>query len=130
MNAAKKFDPTVQTNGDSVTLVSGVDSSRVESIALDSVLISIFKIENVLLPTELLTKSPPLVPSPVPEISTRSSPSLVASAPRSIASAPVSGTSPIRFPPIPPTRPTPSISSSIDGPDPAENSNASNDDDL
>ncbi|KAI3718282.1 hypothetical protein L6452_19146 [Arctium lappa] len=115
-NAAGKFDPTVQTNGDSVALVSGVDSSRVESTALDSVSISIFKIENVLLPTELLTKSPPLVPSPVTETSTRSSPSLAASTPRSIDSAPVNGTSPIRSPLIHPTH---SISSPIDGPAPA-----------
>ncbi|KAI3693314.1 hypothetical protein L6452_33148 [Arctium lappa] len=128
-NTAGKFDLTVQTNGDSVTLVSGVDSSRVESTALDSVPISIFKIGNVLLPTELFTKSPPPVPSPAPETSTRSSPSPAASAPRSIDSSPspVNGTSPIRSPPIPPTRPTPptaSISSPIDGPAPAENPTA------
>ncbi|XP_024995937.1 fasciclin-like arabinogalactan protein 8 [Cynara cardunculus var. scolymus] len=125
---AGKFELTVQTNGDSVTLVSGVDSSRVESTALDSVPLSIFKIQNVLLPTELFTKSPPSVPAPAPETSTPSAPT-PASAPRTIASspAPVNATSPVRSPPSPstpptaPTPPTPSISSPIDAPAPAEN---------
>ncbi|KAI3672463.1 hypothetical protein L6452_38551 [Arctium lappa] len=135
-NTVGKFNLIVQTNRDFITFVSRVDSSHVKSTALDSVPISIFKIENVLLPNELFTKSLPPTPSPTPETSTRSTPSPVAFSPSSIASslAPVNGTSLIRSPTI---RPTPSISSPIDGSAPAENptvdtgnSNASNDGDI
>ncbi|KAI3703221.1 hypothetical protein L1987_73141 [Smallanthus sonchifolius] len=130
-NEIEKFGLTVRTNGDSVTLDSGIDNSHVESSVLDSVPISIFKIDHVLLPTEYFTKSPSPAPVPVPEASPPS-PRAPASAPsvpsahRPIASspAPVTTTSPIVSPPAPPSSPTSPTSSPVSGPAPADSPTA------
>ncbi|KAK9068273.1 hypothetical protein SSX86_012384 [Deinandra increscens subsp. villosa] len=102
-NEINGFYLTVTTKGDSVTLVSGVDNSRVESMVLDSVPVSIFKIDHVLLPAGFFPQSPSPAVVPVPEASPPS-PSPPASAPsahRPIASspAPVAAKSPIVSPP-------------------------------
>ncbi|KAI3829197.1 hypothetical protein L1987_03314 [Smallanthus sonchifolius] len=127
-NEIEKFGLTVRTNGDSVTLDSGIDNSHIESSVLDSVPISIFKIDHVLLPAEYFTKPPSPAPVPVPEASppspsAHSAPSApsVPSAHRPIASspAPVTTTSPTISPPAPPASPTSPASYPVSGPAPA-----------
>lgn len=98
-NGAGKYDLSVTTAGDSVTLVSGVDSSRVAGTVIDSTPLCIFTVDNVLLPTELFGKSPS--PAPGPVTSPSPSPATPSPAPES-AKAP----SPFFSPPAPPM-PTP-----------------------
>ncbi|TKY65590.1 Fasciclin arabinogalactan protein 10 [Spatholobus suberectus] len=74
-NGAGKFDLTVSVAGDSVTLHTGFDSSRIADTVLDSTPLSIFTVDNLLLPPELFAKSPS--PAPVPEPVTAPSPSPV-----------------------------------------------------
>ncbi|XP_027333755.1 fasciclin-like arabinogalactan protein 10 [Abrus precatorius] len=70
-NGAGKFDLTVSVAGDSVTLHTGVDSSRIADTVLDSTPLAIYSVDSVLLPSELFAKSP----SPAPEPSSAPSPS-------------------------------------------------------
>ncbi|KAF8028229.1 hypothetical protein BT93_E0974 [Corymbia citriodora subsp. variegata] len=101
-NGAGKYDFSVKTAGDSVTLDTGVDSSRVASTVLDSTPVAIFTVDSVLLPTELFGKSPS--PAPAPEPVTAPSPSPVSPAPGPAVEAP----SPLAAsPPAPPTETTP-----------------------
>lgn len=78
-NGAGKYDLTVTTAGDSVTLHTGVDSSRIADTVLDSTPLAIFTVDNVLLPTELFGKSPS--PAPAPSPTTSPSPAPAASSP-------------------------------------------------
>ncbi|KAI6706700.1 hypothetical protein NL676_009662 [Syzygium grande] len=97
-NGAGKYDFSVKTAGDSVTLDTGVGSSRVASTVLDSTPVAIFTVDSVLLPTELFGKSPS--PAPAPEPVTSPSPAPVSPAPGPAAKAP----SPLAAsPPAPPT---------------------------
>ncbi|KAI3701054.1 hypothetical protein L2E82_45697 [Cichorium intybus] len=108
-NSAGEFAFTVQSVGDSITLNSGVVDSRVLNMVTDSVPVSIFTIDSVLLPMELFatTPSPADAPHSPPETSP---PSVSAPAPgsRPIASspAPVAGSSPVIPPPASSTPPT------------------------
>nr|XP_043626391.1 fasciclin-like arabinogalactan protein 10 [Erigeron canadensis] len=121
-NAGGKYDLSVSTAGDSVTLVSGVGSSRLASTVLDSTPLCVFTVDNLLLPTELFGKAP----SPAPDMSPESAP---APAPEMLAPEPAApAPSPFLSPPAPP------MESPASGPAPAEeptadsqNSDASND---
>ncbi|KAI3429002.1 uncharacterized protein J3R85_008818 [Psidium guajava] len=97
-NGAGKYDFTVTTAGDSVTLDTGVDSSRVASTVLDSTPVAIFTVDSVLLPSELFGNSP--TPAPAPEPVTAPSPAPVSPAPGPAVEAP----SPLgASPPAPPS---------------------------
>lgn len=63
-NGAGKFDYTVTTAGDSVTLHTGVDSSRIADTVLDSTPLAIYSVDSVLLPSELFATSPSPAPEP------------------------------------------------------------------
>lgn len=65
-NGAGKFDLTVSVAGDSLTLHTGVDSSRIAETILDSTPLSIYSVDSVLLPPELFAKSPSPAPAPGP----------------------------------------------------------------
>ncbi|XAR63148.1 hypothetical protein NMG60_11022986 [Bertholletia excelsa] len=95
-SAAGKYDLTVTTSGDEVTLQTGLDSSRVARTVIDSTPICIFTVDNVLLPVELFGKAPS--PAPAGEPVTSPSPSPSVSAPE-----PAKAPSPIFSPPAPPT---------------------------
>ncbi|KAL3829591.1 hypothetical protein ACJIZ3_018393 [Penstemon smallii] len=96
-NGAGKYDLSVTTAGDSVSLDTGVDSSRIASTVLDSTPLAIFTVDSLLLPVELFGKAPSPAPGPAPETSPSPSPSPVADAP-----APGSAATPIFSPPAPP----------------------------
>ncbi|PSS24187.1 Fasciclin-like arabinogalactan protein [Actinidia chinensis var. chinensis] len=98
-NGAGKFDLTVTTAGDEVTLETGVDSSRIASTLIDSTPLCIFTVDNVLLPPELFGKAPLPAPAAEPVISPSHAP--VVSSP---SKAPVSAKapSPVFSPPAPP----------------------------
>ncbi|KVH97207.1 fasciclin-like arabinogalactan protein 8 [Cynara cardunculus var. scolymus] len=121
-NGAGKYDLTVETAGDSVTLDSGVGTSRVASTVLDSTPLCIFTVDNVLLPTELFGKSPSPSPSLSPETSPSSSP-----APAALSPEPAAAPSPFLSPPAPPTSSPTAGPAPSDGPTAdSQNSNASN----
>ncbi|KAM7275209.1 hypothetical protein ACFE04_017075 [Oxalis oulophora] len=92
-NGPGKYDLTVTTAGDSVTLHTGVGSSRVADTVLDATPVAIFTVDSVLLPVELFGKAPSpapagepvAAPAPAPESATSPSP---ADAPSSMASPP------------------------------------------
>ncbi|KAL5538537.1 hypothetical protein UlMin_044795 [Ulmus minor] len=95
-NGAGKYDLSVTTAGDSITLHTGVDSSRLADTVVDSTPLVIFTVDNVLLPTELFGKSP----SPAPALEPVSSPSptpVVAPTPASLSPSPLGAS-----PPAPP----------------------------
>ncbi|XP_020218957.1 fasciclin-like arabinogalactan protein 10 [Cajanus cajan] len=78
-NGAGKFDFTVSVAGDSVTLHTGVDSSRIADTVLDSTPLSIYSVDSVLLPSELFAKSPSPAPAPEPASAPSPSPRLAPS---------------------------------------------------
>ncbi|KAF2322538.1 hypothetical protein GH714_018427 [Hevea brasiliensis] len=120
-NGAGKFDLTVTAAGDSVTLHTGVDSSRVADTVLDSTPLMIFTVDNVLLPAELFGKSP----SPAPALEPVSAPSPSPATTPSPAPASVEAPSPLAAsPPAPPSE-TPEGAPS-DAPVGSENSTADN----
>lgn len=95
-NGAGKFDLTVTTAGDSVTLHTGVDSSRLADTVLDSTPLAIFTVDNVLLPTELFGKAPSpapagepvAAPSPAPTVASPSPAPVTVEAPSPSAASP------------------------------------------
>lgn len=93
-NGASKYDLAVSTEGDQVTLDTGVDSSRIASTVIDSTPFCIFTVDSVLLPVELYGKAPSPAPGPAPETSPTPAP-----APAPEASSPT----PMMSPPAPPT---------------------------
>lgn len=103
-NGAGKFDYSVSVAGDSVTLHTGVDSSRIADTILDSTPLSIYSVDSVLLPPELFAKSPS--PAPAPEPAGAPSPT-PASAPSPVADAPT---------PLPASPPAPAGESPSDSP--------------
>lgn len=96
-NGAFKYELGVSSAGDTVTLDTGVDSSRLASTVLDTPPVVIFTVDSLLLPPELFGKSPSPAPGPAPE--TSPSPAPLAPAPGPASLAP----SPLRSPPAPPT---------------------------
>ncbi|KAK7340130.1 hypothetical protein VNO77_20824 [Canavalia gladiata] len=100
-NGAGKFDFTVSVAGDSVTLHTGVDSSRIADTVLDSTPLSLYSVDSVLLPPELFAKSPS--PAPAPEPASAPSPSPASAPSPSPASAPSPDSeAPSPFPASPP----------------------------
>ncbi|GFP82289.1 fasciclin-like arabinogalactan protein 8 [Phtheirospermum japonicum] len=99
-NGAGKYDLSVKTAGDSVSLDTGVDTSRIASTVLDSTPLCIFTVDSLLLPVELFGKAPSPAPGPAPEGSP--SPAPAAEAPAS-GSAPAPAPSLFLSPPAPPT---------------------------
>lgn len=99
-NGAAKYGLTVTTAGDSVTLDTGVDSSRVASTVVDSTPVVIYTMDAVLLPEEIFGVSPSPAPGPAPETSPSPSPSPspLAPAPSTLAPSPHH-----HSPPAPPT---------------------------
>ncbi|XP_010277448.1 PREDICTED: fasciclin-like arabinogalactan protein 10 [Nelumbo nucifera] len=95
-NGAGKYDLTVTSAGDSVTLHTGVDSSRVASTVVDDPPLCILTVDNLLLPSELFGKSPSPAPAPEPVSSPSPTPS---TAPAPAVSAPSPS---ILSPPAPP----------------------------
>ncbi|GMH00572.1 hypothetical protein Nepgr_002411 [Nepenthes gracilis] len=93
-SGAGKYDLTTTTSGDDVTLLTGVDSSRISRTLLDSTPIVIFTIDRVLLPEELFGKSPSPSPAPAPEtVSPSPTPvSVPTPAPASLTSPPAPAT--------------------------------------
>ena len=96
-SGAGKYDLTVSTAGDSVTLKTGVDSSRVADTVLDATPLCLFTVDNLLLPTELFGKSPSPAPAPEPVSSPSPTPA-VSPSPSPAAEAPT----PVSPPPAPP----------------------------
>ncbi|GAB4844389.1 Envelope glycoprotein gp160 [Ancistrocladus abbreviatus] len=101
-SGAGKYDITATSSGDDVILHTGVDSSRISSVLLDSTPVVIFTVDNVLLPEELFGKSPSPAPAPAPALESPSSspaPAVLAPSPAPASEAPT----PILSPPAPPT---------------------------
>ncbi|PSS11809.1 Fasciclin-like arabinogalactan protein [Actinidia chinensis var. chinensis] len=94
-NGAGKFDLTVATSGDEVTLKTGVGSSRVASTVTDAPPLCIFTVDSLLLPEELFGKAP----SPAPGPATATSPAPAVSTP---TPSPATAPSPVFSPPAPP----------------------------
>ncbi|XP_047937962.1 fasciclin-like arabinogalactan protein 10 [Salvia hispanica] len=100
-NGAAKYDLGVKTAGDSVSLITGVDDSRIASTVIDSTPLCIFTVDSLLLPVELFGKAPSPAPGPAPETSPSPSP---AEAPTPASSPePAAAPSPFKSPPAPPT---------------------------
>lgn len=121
-NGAGKFDLTVTTAGDEVTLHTGVGASRIADTVLDSTPLAIFTVDNVLLPTELFGKAPS--PAPVAEPVAAPSPAPTVAAP-SPAPVTVEAPSPLGASPPAPPGETP-VESPADAPGSSENSTADN----
>ncbi|KAL5792551.1 hypothetical protein ACOSP7_001145 [Xanthoceras sorbifolium] len=121
-NGAGKFDLTVTTAGDEVTLHTGVGPSRVADTVLDSTPLVIFTVDSVLLPTEFFGKAPS--PAPVAEPVTSPSPAPTVAAPSPV---PVTADAPSPLAASPPAPPTDTSGESpADSPDGSENSTAQN----
>ncbi|KAK2650516.1 hypothetical protein Ddye_018005 [Dipteronia dyeriana] len=99
-NGAGKFDLSVTTAGDEVTLHTGVGPSRVADTVLDATPLAIFTVDSVLLPTELFgTKAPSPAPAGEPVASPSPSPDVASPSPSPVSEAP----SPLAAsPPAPP----------------------------
>lgn len=122
---AGKFDLSVDTHGDDVSLDTGVDKSRVASTVLDVTPTVVHTVDNVLLPSELFGSAPSPAPAPGPEADVpAAAPAPETSAP---APAPKAGKkkkkakSPSHSPPAPPSE-SPDLSPA-DAPD-AEDADA------
>ncbi|KAI4354909.1 hypothetical protein L6164_003734 [Bauhinia variegata] len=86
-SGAGKYDLSTSTDGDSVTLHTGVSPSRLADTVLDSPPLVIFTVDSVLLPKELFAKSPS--PAPAPEPASAPSPApILAPTPGPAADAP------------------------------------------
>lgn len=96
-----KFDLTVSSQGDDVTLHTGVDSSRVANTVLDDTPACILTVDSVLLPVELFGHAPAPAPGPSSLLSPSPLPSTPAPAP-----APKSAEAPSPLPLSPPAPPT------------------------
>ncbi|XP_050386652.1 fasciclin-like arabinogalactan protein 10 [Argentina anserina] len=101
-NGAGKYDITVTTAGDQVTLHTGVASSRVADTVLDATPFSVFTVDSVLLPTELFGKSPSPAPSMEPVAAPSPTPVLAPSPASVEAPSPMAAS-----PPAPPSESTP-----------------------
>ncbi|KAG6499158.1 fasciclin-like arabinogalactan protein 8 [Zingiber officinale] len=63
-SAAGKYDLSVVSHGDDVSLDTGVDSSRIASTVLDDTPVCILTVSNILLPSELFGAAPSPAPTP------------------------------------------------------------------
>ncbi|KAL1830245.1 hypothetical protein ACET3Z_008657 [Daucus carota] len=96
-NGAGKYDLSVVTAGDSVSLKNGLGESRIAATVIDSTPFVIYTVDNVLVPKELLSVSPS--PAPTPGPAEAPSPADDTPAPSPNADAPA----PVLSPPAPPT---------------------------
>ncbi|KAH7664633.1 FAS1 domain-containing protein [Dioscorea alata] len=134
-NGPGKYDLRVKYRGDEVSLVTGIDTSRIASTVLDDTPVCVLTVDNVLLPIELFpnatapapgpsAKSPSPSPSSSPSPSQSPSPSL-APGPTAVAPAPAPGgkkkpeaPSPLPIsPPAPPTESPAPASSPAESPE-------------
>ncbi|PKA54209.1 Fasciclin-like arabinogalactan protein 8 [Apostasia shenzhenica] len=99
-SSSGKYSLTVSSQGDDVTLHTGVDSSRIANTVLDDTPVCILTIDNVLLPVELFGEAP--APAPGPS-GLSPSPSPAAASP---STAPASSGAPSTLPLSPPAPPT------------------------
>ncbi|KAG9445114.1 hypothetical protein H6P81_016454 [Aristolochia fimbriata] len=101
-NGAGKYELKTTTAGDSVTLHSGLTSSRVSGTVLDSTPFAIFTVDSILLPTELFGMAPGSAPAPAPANEPTAAPSPTPVAP--LAPTPATAPSPSESlsPPAPP----------------------------
>ncbi|KAJ7951008.1 Fasciclin-like arabinogalactan protein [Quillaja saponaria] len=83
-----KYDISTTTAGDSVTLHSGLTSSRVAETVLDATPVAIFTVDSVLLPTELFGKAPSPAPAGEPVASPSPTPVLAPSPNKAPVEAP------------------------------------------
>ena len=118
-----KYSLTASSAGDSVTLHTGVDSSRVASTVLDATPVAIFTVDNVLLPQALFGTAPTPAPAPAPESATPAP----APAPKAKSPAPAKSpaSSPLASPPAP-TADTPAGGPAADVPTKAADDNSTN----
>ena len=91
-NGAGKYDLTVKIAGDEVTLVTGVDDSRVASTVVDDPPYCVLTVDNLLMPTEIFGKAP--APAPGLEPAAAPAPVSEAPAPEAVAPAPEKPLSP------------------------------------
>lgn len=68
---AKKFDFTVQNDGDDVKLKTKIVTATIDGTLVDADPLAVFKIDQVLLPRELFKAAPP-APAPKPAKSKKS----------------------------------------------------------
>lgn len=98
-NGVGKYDLTVTTAGDEVTLGTGYTSSRIASIVIDSTPVVIYTVDSLLLPMELYGRAPAGSPATSPSQSPSTSPSL---SPSANAPSPVIAAAPsVLSPPCP-----------------------------
>ncbi|XP_071688714.1 fasciclin-like arabinogalactan protein 8 [Rutidosis leptorrhynchoides] len=69
-NNLAKFNFTIHVKGDLITIDSGVDISRIESMVFDKAPVSIYRIDNVLLPINMFSETV-TGPAPAPVIASR-----------------------------------------------------------
>lgn len=128
-NGPGKYDLRVKSRGDEVSLVTGIDTSRIASTVLDDTPVCVLTVDNVLLPVELFPNATapapgPSAKSPSPSSSQSPSPSL-APGPTAVAPTPAPGgkkkpeaPSPMpRSPPAPPTESPAPASSPAESPE-------------
>ncbi|CAH9096549.1 unnamed protein product [Cuscuta europaea] len=96
-SGAGKYVLGTKKDGDSVSLSTGVDLSKVASTVIDSTPLCIFTVDSVLLPTELFGKAPSPAPALAPEVSPAPAPEVSDAPSPSVADAPAPS------PPAPPT---------------------------
>ncbi|XP_009802278.1 fasciclin-like arabinogalactan protein 1 [Nicotiana sylvestris] len=66
-DGAKKYDFTVQNNGEDVTLKTKVVTAKITGTLVDEQPLAIFSLDKVLLPKELFKAAPTPAPAPAPE---------------------------------------------------------------
>ncbi|CAA6656256.1 unnamed protein product [Spirodela intermedia] len=96
-----RYELTVTTRGDDVTLNAGMDTSRVASTVIDDAPFCILTVDSVLLPAELFGKGPNPAPSLVPTVSPSLPPTAVAPSPSTVNAKAPSPERPLS-PPAPP----------------------------
>lgn len=96
-NGAGKFDLSVETAGDSVSLKTGLGDSRIAATVIDSTPFVVYTVDNVLVPKELFGASPSPAPTPGPAEAPADDTPTPSPAPS--AKAP----SPVLSPPAPPS---------------------------
>ncbi|XP_040378719.1 fasciclin-like arabinogalactan protein 10 [Oryza brachyantha] len=62
--ASGNYNITVDTQGDAVTLKTGVDKSRVAATVIDNTPVCVLTVDNLLMPVELFGDAPAAAPSP------------------------------------------------------------------
>ncbi|KAM0946754.1 putative fasciclin-like arabinogalactan protein [Dioscorea sansibarensis] len=141
-NGPGKFDLSVISRGDEVSLVTGIDTSRIASTVLDDTPVCVLTVDSVLLPIELFPnatapapgpsgKSPSPSSSRSPSLSPSPSPSL-APGPTAVAPAPAPGgkKKPEAPSPMPISPPAPPMESPAPASSPAESPENQSADDI